>query len=72
MGHSESHLVHELRKVIAQLREKCDVQERQIEELRDAVAALMEQDMPRILCTQRIPPRHFPRETPISGPAQRA
>jgi hypothetical protein len=52
MGHSESHLVHELRKVIAELREKCDVQERQIEELRDAVAALMEQDMPRILCTR--------------------
>jgi hypothetical protein len=51
MGHSEASLVRELRNVIAGLREKCDVQERQIEELRDAVVALMEPDMPRILRT---------------------
>jgi hypothetical protein len=52
MGYSEAPLVHELRKVIGELREKCDVQERQIAELRDAVVALMEPDMPRVLRTK--------------------
>ena len=51
MGHSEASLVRELRKAIAELRVKNVAQERQIEELRDAVVALMEPGMPRILRT---------------------
>ena len=51
MGHSEASLVRELRKAIAELRGKNVAQERQIEELRDAVVALMEPGMPRILRT---------------------
>jgi hypothetical protein len=52
MGDSQASLVRELRKVIAELREKSTIQERQIEELRGAIVALMEPDMPRILRTR--------------------
>ena len=51
MGHGEAPLVRELRKAIAELQKRCVIQERYIEELRGAVVALMESDMPRILRT---------------------
>jgi len=51
MKHIEPPIVRELRQVIAKLQEKCTVLERQIEELRGAVVALMEPNMPRILRT---------------------
>jgi hypothetical protein len=51
LSNSEATLVRELRRVIADLREKNIHQERQIEELRGAIVALMEPDMPRILRT---------------------
>jgi hypothetical protein len=51
MGHGEAPLIRELRKVIAELRERNSIQERHIEELRGAVVALMEPGMPRILRT---------------------
>ena len=44
-------LVRELRQAVAELQEKNAAQERQIKELRDAVVALMEPGMPRILRT---------------------
>ena len=44
-------LVHELRQVIAELQGKHAAQERQIKELRDAVVALKEPGMPRVLRT---------------------
>ena len=51
MGPVEPPLVRELRKVVAELRKAIVAQERHIEELRGAVVALMEPDMPRILRT---------------------
>ena len=48
---NEPPIALELRKVIADLQEKSDAQRRQIEELRSAVVALMEPDMPRVLRT---------------------
>lgn len=51
MSQSEPPLVQELRHVVAELQGKCAAQKRQIEELRGAVMALMEPDMPRILRT---------------------
>jgi hypothetical protein len=48
---NEPPIVRELHKAIAVLREKTAAQARQIEELRGAVVALMEPDMPRILRT---------------------
>ena len=51
MSQTEPSLVRELRKVIAELQEKVAAQERQIEELRGAIVALMEPDMPRVLRT---------------------
>ena len=44
-------LVRELRQAVAELQEKNAAQERQIKELRGAIVALMEPDMPRILRT---------------------
>ena len=52
MGDREASLVRELRKVIAELQERIIIQDRHIEELRGAVVALMEPDMPRILRTR--------------------
>jgi len=49
---SEPPIIRELRKAIAQLQEKNAAQTRQIEELRGAVVALMEPDMPRVLRTR--------------------
>jgi len=51
MSHHEEPLVHELHKVVAELREKIAIRERHVEELRGAIVALMEPDMPRILRT---------------------
>jgi len=48
---NEQPIVRELRQAIAELREKTAVQARQIGELRGAVLALMEPDMPRVLRT---------------------
>lgn len=44
-------LVHELRQAVAELQKQNASLERQIKELRGAVVALMEPDMPRILRT---------------------
>jgi hypothetical protein len=51
MSQVELPLIRKLRQVIAELQEKNAAQERQIKELRDAVVALMEPGMPRILRT---------------------
>jgi len=51
MSQTEPSLVRELRKVIAELQEKVAAQERQIDELRSAIVALLEPDMPRVLRT---------------------
>lgn len=51
MSQIEPPVVRELRKVIAELKGKVAAQERQIDELRSAIVALMEPDMPRILRT---------------------
>jgi hypothetical protein len=51
MKHIEPPIVRELRQVIAKVQAKCAALERQIEELRGAVVALMEPNMPRILRT---------------------
>ena len=51
MKHIEPPIVRELRQVIVELKERIAAQERQIEELRGAVVALMEPNMPRILRT---------------------
>ena len=48
---NEPPIVRELRKAITELQEKTAAQARQIEELRGAVIALMEPDMPRVLRT---------------------
>jgi hypothetical protein len=44
-------LVRELRKALAESQEKVAAQERQIAELRSAIVALLEPDMPRVLRT---------------------
>jgi hypothetical protein len=44
-------IVRELRQVVAELQEEVAAHKRQIEELRGAVVALMEANMPRILRT---------------------
>ena len=51
MSQVESPLVRELRKVLAESQEKVAAQERHIEELRSAIVALLEPDMPRVLRT---------------------
>ena len=51
MSQVEPPLVRELRKVLAELQEKVAAQERQIAELRSAIVALLEPDMPRVLRT---------------------
>ena len=51
MSQVEPPLVRELRTVLVELREKVAVLERQIDELRGAVVALMEPGAPRILRT---------------------
>ena len=51
MSQREPPLVRELRRVVAELQGKCSAQDRYIGELRAAVVALMEPDMPRILRT---------------------
>ena len=51
MGQTEPPLAHELRQAVAELQEKNAAMERQIKELRGAVVALMEPDMPRVLRT---------------------
>ena len=51
MSQIEPSLIHELRTVVAELRERSAAQERHIEELRGAVVALMEPNMPRVLRT---------------------
>ena len=51
MRNNEPPIVRELRQAIAKVQAKCAVLERQIEELRGAVVALMEPNMPRILRT---------------------
>jgi hypothetical protein len=51
MSQRELPLVCELRRVVAELLGKNAAQNRQIEELRGAIVALMEPDMPRILRT---------------------
>ena len=51
MSKPEPPLVRELRLVVAELQDKNAAQNRQIEELRHALLALMEPDMPRILRT---------------------
>ena len=48
---SETALVRELRDLIRELERQNTDQRRQIAELRDAVVALLEPDMPRILRT---------------------
>jgi hypothetical protein len=47
----EPPIVRELRQVVAELQDKSAAQSRQLQELRSAVVALMEPDMPRILRT---------------------
>ena len=51
MSQLEPPLVRELRQVVTELRERSVAQERHIEELRGAVVALMEPNMPRVLRT---------------------
>lgn len=51
MSQVEPPLVRELRKVLAESQEKVAAQERQIAELRSAIVALLEPDMPRVLRT---------------------
>jgi hypothetical protein len=51
MSQVEPSLVRELRKVLAESQEKIAAQERQIAELRSAIVALLEPDMPRVLRT---------------------
>jgi hypothetical protein len=51
MSQVEPPLVRELRKVLAESQEKVAAQERQIAELRTAIVALLEPDMPRVLRT---------------------
>ena len=51
MNQIEPSLVRELRKVLTELQERVAAQERQIDELRGAIVALMEPDMPRVLRT---------------------
>jgi hypothetical protein len=51
MSQLEPPLVRELRQVVTELRERSVSQERHIEELRGAVMALMEPNMPRVLRT---------------------
>jgi hypothetical protein len=51
MRQVEPPIVSELRQVNAELQEKVAAKERQIDELRGAVVALMELNMPRILRT---------------------
>jgi hypothetical protein len=51
MRQAEPPIVRELRQVIAELQGKVVAHERQIEELRSAVVALMEANMPRVLRT---------------------
>jgi hypothetical protein len=51
MSKTEPLIVRELRQIIAELQKKNAAQEFQIKELRGALLALMEPDMPRILRT---------------------
>ena len=51
MSQLEPPLIRELRQVVTELRERSVAQERHIEELRGAVVALMEPNMPRVLRT---------------------
>jgi hypothetical protein len=48
----EPPIVRELRAAIADLQHRLNIQERQIEELRSAVVALLEPGMPRVLRTK--------------------